>query len=451
MAGQAKRLLSVLETTRADLALEGGQAFFPLETVTGETRWLARFIGPGPADAARADERDLEALWTRAHVAGTNDREPDLGSRHRVLTPLTSILVLESAADYARWGIPAPGENVAREKEAQNAGLLGLLRRTDDPHLAPTLGRYGIVGNNASDHLADVIGRPIGEANVGGLGLVDIGTGGGGGGTGEGTVALGHLGTIGKGGGNGSEHSHRTLAGRRARAPGVVAGEASVRGKLDKEIIRRVIRLHINEVKYCYESELVLRPGLAGRLAVWFTIGASGQVLSSGLQSSSLNDVRVETCVLSAVRRWEFPKTAGGGIIIASCPFNFTGGDLAPTRRDGAPPVDFFWQGLADNMRGVSAPTDRAAKAAQAVGLFPDTQPAYLAWWLVENRLRHGGAPPLGYLVTANLLAEAGQHDDAIRILSEAGPIDPAAVAAELRLWREFDDANRVEHRTRPQ
>ena len=34
-------------------------------------------------------------------------------------------------------------------------------------------------------------------------------------------------------------------------------GAKLVRGSLDKEVIRRVIRKNINHVKYCYERELV--------------------------------------------------------------------------------------------------------------------------------------------------------------------------------------------------
>ena len=94
-----------------------------------------------------------------------------------------------------------------------------------------------------------------------------------------------------------------------------------MRGSLDKEIIRRVIRRHINEVKYCYEQELVKTPELQGRIAVQFTIAATGQVVTSVMQSSSVGNRRVENCVVQAVRRWEFPKPQGGGIVIVSYPF----------------------------------------------------------------------------------------------------------------------------------
>jgi hypothetical protein len=40
-----------------------------------------------------------------------------------------------------------------------------------------------------------------------------------------------------------------------------------------------------------------------------------------------MGNLRVENCVVQAVRRWEFPKPLGGGIVIVSYPFNFTAGD----------------------------------------------------------------------------------------------------------------------------
>jgi TonB family protein len=80
---------------------------------------------------------------------------------------------------------------------------------------------------------------------------------------------------------------------------------------------------HINEVKFCYESELTKKANLAGRISVQFTISATGQVITSVLQSSTMGNVRVESCLTQAVRRWEFPAPTGGGLVIVSYPFNF--------------------------------------------------------------------------------------------------------------------------------
>ena len=54
-----------------------------------------------------------------------------------------------------------------------------------------------------------------------------------------------------------------------------------------------------------------------------FTIAATGQVIASVMQTSSVGSPRVENCVVQAVRRWEFPKPRGGGIVIVTYPFVF--------------------------------------------------------------------------------------------------------------------------------
>jgi TonB family protein len=234
------------------------------------------------------------------------------------------------------YGLKGPKDNpdphLAKklaEEQAKNAGILGVLKMAEGSHLASIFGRDTAAGMDAENVLGGLIGNQIGEAyGVGGLGLVGTGTGGGG--TGEGTIGLGNFGTIGKGGGggNGSGYGRGAggLGGRRARAPDVIPGQANVRGSLDKEIIRRIIRRHINEVKYCYETELTKKADLAGRISVQFTIAATGTVIASVLQSSTMGNIRVENCVVQAVRRWEFPKPLGGGIVIVSYPFNFTAG-----------------------------------------------------------------------------------------------------------------------------
>src|SRR5436305_8243038 len=158
--------------------------------------------------------------------------------------------------------------------------MLGVVKMDDGSHIASLFVRDSALGSDVDIVLGGLVGNQIGEAyGVGGLGLV--GTGSGGGGTGEGTIGLGNLGTIGKGGGggNGSGYGRGAggLGGRRAHAPDVIPGQANVRGSLDKEIIRRIIRRHINEVKYCYEQELTKKPELGGRIMVQFPVAASWQ------------------------------------------------------------------------------------------------------------------------------------------------------------------------------
>lgn len=231
------------------------------------------------------------------------------------------------------YAIKGPADNpnpqLAKQlaaENARNAGFLGLIRAAEGSHIASIFGAQTAIGSDPSNVLGGLVGSQIGEAyGVGGLAVV--GSGSGGGGTGEGTLGLGRYGTIGKGGGGGKDAGYGRgaggLAGRKATGPSIIPGQATVRGSLDREIIRRIIRRHINEVKFCYESELTKNVNLAGRVSVQFTISGGGQVIASVLQSSTMGNVRVESCVVQAVRRWEFPKPDGAGLVIVSYPFNF--------------------------------------------------------------------------------------------------------------------------------
>ncbi len=232
-----------------------------------------------------------------------------------------------------RYAIEGPESNedphMAREEAremARNAGVLGTLRAMSGAFNSPTspFGRDTALGNDPMSALGALMGDQPGENfGFGGLGL--RGTGRGGGGTGEGTIGLGNLGTIGHGGGGGDGNGYGRGAGgfrgRAARVPMVRAGRANVRGSLSREVIRRVVRRHNNEVKFCYEQELNSRPDLEGRVTVRFIISPTGAVQTAMVQGSTLGNRRVEQCIASAVQRWTFPAPDGGGIVIVNYPF----------------------------------------------------------------------------------------------------------------------------------
>jgi hypothetical protein len=234
-----------------------------------------------------------------------------------------------------RYAVKGPANNAhpevskqAAEERARNAGFLGILNQQKSK-MASIFGSKMALGNDPEDALGHLIGAQIGDAaGLGGLGL--LGTGSGGGGTGQNTLGGGSLdtiGSIGRDSGGGNPYGRQVgllTRPRRAMTPEVVPGAVNVHGSLDKEIIRRVVHLHMNEVKFCYDQELARKPALAGRIFVQFAISSAGQVFTSVMQSTSMNDARVENCVVNAVRRWEFPKPLGGGMAIVLYPFSFT-------------------------------------------------------------------------------------------------------------------------------
>jgi hypothetical protein len=232
-----------------------------------------------------------------------------------------------------KFGIEGPEDNedphMAREEAkemAANAGIIGILKASVGAWNSPTspYGADTALGNDPMSALGALMGDQIGSNfGFGGLGL--RGTGRGGGGTGEGTIGLGNIGTIGHGAGGGTGSGYGRGAGgfrgREARVPRIRSGKADVRGSLSKEVIRRIIHRHINEVRFCYEQELNSRPDLQGRVAVKFIISPTGAVQTAAVSASTLGSAKAEQCIACAVRRWTFPSPEGGGIVVVNYPF----------------------------------------------------------------------------------------------------------------------------------
>ena len=291
-------------------------------------------------DLLTADSRLIQYLMeppetveeeTPEWLENSDDTEGGKGQRHK--GEEGQMGKTESKKTRNRYGIEGPEDNedphMAREEakqQAANAGIIGILRQSTGAWNSPTspFGRDTALGNDPMSALGALMGDQIGENfGFGGLGL--RGTGRGGGGTGEGTIGLGNFGTIGHGAGTGSGSGYGSGAGgfrgRSASVPQIRAGTADVRGSLSKEVIRRVIHRHINEVRFCYEQELNQRPDLAGRVTIAFIISPTGAVQSASVGASTLGNQRVESCVAGAVRRWTFPSPEGGGIVVVNYPF----------------------------------------------------------------------------------------------------------------------------------
>ncbi|KIG17123.1 Von Willebrand factor type A domain protein [Enhygromyxa salina] len=340
---------------------------------------------------ARVDElqQQLEHSKSPAEAAQLREHLVELAVDNRLLTPHTALLVLESEAEYRRYGIQRAGRS-----DILTVGPKGveLVRRggrasasADDDRLADArepedaidevsrdagvLGVLGQAGNGDAEVWGGLTGE-VGEAlGAGGLGLVGTGRGGGGGGEGtiglgnteligkgasEGTIGIGNSGLIGNGGGGGTgagygRGSGAGFGGRGVRVPAVRQAAATVSGSLDKDIIRRVVRSRINEVRHCYNAGLMRNPNLAGRVEVQFVIDERGSVDAASVASSSLEDQQVATCIANATRRWRFPKPPGGGSVIVKYPFMLDPGGAtmasswrpaasrAPRRRPGDP------------------------------------------------------------------------------------------------------------------
>lgn len=130
---------------------------------------------------------------------------------------------------------------------------------------------------------------------------------------------LGMIGGVPGGSGIGSGSGIGHGSGR--KTPKVKPSKATVTGSLDKDIIRRIVRAHINEVRYCYNQGLARDPSLSGKVSIRFTVSTTGSVAVSEVADSTIADEGVSNCIAKAVRRWTFPKPTGGGVVVVTYPF----------------------------------------------------------------------------------------------------------------------------------
>jgi hypothetical protein len=401
------------------LSLPNGESAFDWSAmdVPGEaTLWIGRFAGRAPADAnARGDASHLQALSTRSRALGGGK----LGEKDMVavITPMTSALVLESEAAYRRWGIARGGASAGNAQDSGYGGL-GVQGIGLGGGGGLGWGGYGTIGTGS------------------GTGAIGTGSGTGAIGTGSGTGAIGTgsgYGTIGTGSGTKAGYGgHRGLYRQRTQPPKISLGKASVRGDLDKTIIRRYLRRRLPQIRYCYEKELLRSPKLAGRATAEFTIESTGRVSSAKV--TGLGNRAVESCLQKVLRTMQFPQAKGGGIVLVKYPFEFNAdGSFAALQGK--------WLLAAKDFAN-SKSLQNLAKLLDAPAL---KRPESLAWWLVENKLRTSSAPVEAYALVAELLRAGSDKKSAQRILSEAAPLDPQATSAHFRRLGWPEQGKRVE------
>lgn len=221
---------------------------------------------------------------------------------------------------------PQIARNHAPDQVARQAGILGVIEQQTGHTLAsPYASAVYTSGEDDEDLWGNLADREVGEAGrPGGMGL--IGAGRGGGGNAEGMVGWTHTGTIGRRGGGGGDGLTYGRGGggfreRDKAVPRVHVATPGVPPGIDRAMIRRTVRAHINEVRHCYNEGLVADPKLSGRVVVAFNIGSTGKVMTSVVSESSVDDSNVGNCIARAVRRWTFPRMGTAGNVLVRYPF----------------------------------------------------------------------------------------------------------------------------------
>ncbi len=317
-------------------------AYYSLSFVGHALLMFLLFSMPTDADTMQSDSLEASNRFAKLSRAQLRDHQKELEAKQKeeekkkptersddkAETPGEGPVDERIKAEGS--GPPNPLKSSQSVSQARGAGMLGVLGRMDGQALASVFGRESAVSAEAENALGGLTGHTVGDAyGLGGLGL---GGGRGGGGSGAGGIGLGGWGAgMGGGGGGGGGfgaggRGGYGIGGHKTKKVQVYAGTARVQGTLDANIIRRVIRRHLAEIRFCYVSEgLATNQKLQGQVQVQFIISQTGTVTSVAVTSSTLNHSRTEQCIQRSIRRWRFPRPEGG-IVVVNYPFNFRPG-----------------------------------------------------------------------------------------------------------------------------
>jgi hypothetical protein len=274
---------------------------------------LARFVAPPPAP------RPVSKL-AKGEIPKADDQKPgESGERHR--GPEGQMGKRDAPKVQAR---SAPKAVDPKDSDVvKHQGLLAVLGsgKGAPEGLSTVLGRGGL-GGDLKGAVGNMFGATVGDSfGFAGLGLK--GEGQGGGGSGE-TIGIGAVGTKGRGGGMGGYGAGVGGLGKKGdRDLGLAYADPKVLGSIDPELIRRVIREHASQVRYCYEQQLALNPKLSGKVSIKWQINADGSASSTMVnrEETTMPNDQVAACIMSRIVTWEFPKPRGGGIGVVTYPW----------------------------------------------------------------------------------------------------------------------------------
>jgi hypothetical protein len=99
---------------------------------------------------------------------------------------------------------------------------------------------------------------------------------------------------------------------------GITATGAPTRGKLPKSVIDEQLKAAQGGVLACYERALKTKPDLRGSVNVDFVVSTEGKVVHAEATSAEdeLPDEATTSCILSEIRKLEFPPPTGGRVFI---------------------------------------------------------------------------------------------------------------------------------------
>ena len=133
---------------------------------------------------------------------------------------------------------------------------------------------------------------------------------------------------------------HGRLGGSHATsAPKVRWGSFDVRGKLPREVVQRIMRQNFGRFRLCYEQALARNPNLQGSVGVEFVIDKSGSVGNARANGAGdITDVSMRACVVAAQSNLSFPAPESGAVVV-NATFAFSTDGQPPPPAVESPPI----------------------------------------------------------------------------------------------------------------
>jgi len=95
-----------------------------------------------------------------------------------------------------------------------------------------------------------------------------------------------------------------------------------IMGGMSREVVKKVIDEHIDDITYCYEMALIEDPSIMGKAVFEWKILMNGNVSEISVSSSSVKSGKLHSCIKSSIQNWSFPKPKALEVAV-SYPFVF--------------------------------------------------------------------------------------------------------------------------------
>jgi hypothetical protein len=98
---------------------------------------------------------------------------------------------------------------------------------------------------------------------------------------------------------------------------------------LTPEVVRRVLRRHLRELGYCYSEYFDGDASEPVLVRMAWDVSPEGRVPRSRLVDGTHAHTALESCMLSALRRWSFPEPRPSAEVQATATVRFSPGEAA--------------------------------------------------------------------------------------------------------------------------